>query len=168
MKETTFSAVSSVEPSHDETGRGILHNLGNMNQQNLTIGGNFEKAIRERHSKQNIYQAAKPVEKRYDPVEGRETTKSHSRPAFPRNASLKDAPAGDFRFFQELTAPAGSRRQGPSPRSGSSPSFGYAATLADCPNSSKEGLLQVISAFSCALRGPLNSMAFLPTIEINQ
>jgi hypothetical protein len=103
------------------------------------------------------------------PAEGRETINGHSRPRLRRTASLlQDALAGVFKFFQELTKLAGLRLRGPSLRSDSSPSFGYAATLADCPNSSKAGSPQVVSAFSYALRGSLNSKAFFPTIDINQ
>ena len=91
----------------------------------------------------------------------------HSRPDHLLFIALKNAPAGYFRFFQELIKPTGLPRRDPSPRSGSSPTLGYVATLAGCPNSSKAGLPQVVSAFSCALRGPLNSKAFLPTIDIN-
>jgi len=50
MKETTLSAVSSVEPSHNENGRGFLHKLGNLNhgmQQSAKI---VEKSVKQRHS----------------------------------------------------------------------------------------------------------------------
>ncbi len=126
------------------------------------------------HCRKNRQKKEQSAKYRSDAIASGERSPRRGReaPSVTRDAiflgALKDTPASDFRFFQELTKPAGLRRRGPSPHSGSSPSFGYAATLASCPDSSKAGSLQVVSTFSYALRAPLNSKAFLPTIDINQ